>query len=111
MVRWAVRSWCAAHVQFFFGQIKPFADQFYKAVTKAYSLIKDPDAELAGANRFDKFGIFNLVDNLAGGDVSKYEQVLKYKAEQVQLNIMISCEKQAMERRLFEIKNKRKPQW
>lgn len=34
------------------------------------------DAELAGLANFSEFGIFNVIDHLAGGDVTKWQAVI-----------------------------------
>jgi hypothetical protein len=51
-----------------------------KELEKTY-LSSDPSAKMfqAGINKLDQFGIMNTVDNLAGGDILKYELIKKQK--------------------------------
>lgn len=44
-------------------------------------LISNPSAKLfqAGINRLDQFGLLNTIDNLANGDVLKYDEVRKLR--------------------------------
>ena len=44
-------------------------------------MVSTPNAKMfqAGINKLDQFGLMNTIDNLAGGDVLKYDKVRKLK--------------------------------
>lgn len=44
-------------------------------------LVSSPSAKMfsAGINKLDQFGILNTIDNLAGGDIFKYDEVKKLR--------------------------------
>lgn len=75
-----------------------------KSITELESqyLRSDPDAKMiqAGINNLNQFGIKNTLDNLAKGDVLKYDEVRKLKYHDV-------FDKQYMETVKAEIEKKR----
>lgn len=48
-------------------------------------LVSNPTAKMfqSGINRLDQFGLLNTIDNLAGGDILKYDAVKKLKYNQI----------------------------
>lgn len=59
----------------------------------------------AGIEKFDQFGIMNVVDSLAGGDILKYEQVLKIDYNTVFMKMLRSKVESDFQRRYSKIMN------
>ena len=71
------------------------------------SFPNDPIAQSANVARFDRFGLFNVVDSLAEGDVLKWDDVLKLENSTVMFKMTMKSEQAHFEKRYDEI-NKRK---
>jgi hypothetical protein len=63
----------------------------------------DPTAVQAEVSRFDKFKLFNVVDSLAGGDVLKWDAVLKLDNSTVLFKMTMKAEQAHFEKRYDEI--------
>ena len=60
---------------------------------------------------FDKYGVFNILDDLSGGDVLKWDDVLNTNAQTILIKLMMNSDKRKYSKRvkrLIEAEQKRK---
>lgn len=62
----------------------------------------------AGLKNFDKFGSFNLIDTLAGGDILKHDAIYQQNYERVFIKLLRDLEVSKFQRRLNEIYTQKK---
>ncbi len=62
----------------------------------------------AGLKNFDKFGSFNLIDTLAGGDILKHDAIYQQNYERIFIKLLRDLEVSKFQRRLNEIYSQRK---
>lgn len=55
----------------------------------------------------DKFGPFNMVQSLAGGDFTKWEEVLQFEIETAFTMILMKTEETALSLRIQRNRNKK----
>ena len=55
----------------------------------------------------DKFGVFKTMDALAGGDLLKYDEVLKQEYSTIVMKLQYDMEINQYQERLFEIKKRK----
>lgn len=69
-------------------------------------LRSDPDIKLmqAGISKLDKFGLLNTLDNLAKGDITKYDLIRKTPYNVVFEKQYMEVEKSGIEKKLSKIK-------
>jgi hypothetical protein len=58
------------------------------------------ESKQAGVQRFDKFGVMNLIDALAGGDVLKYDSVMYIEYNTIYIKLLMNKEQMLFNRRL-----------
>ena len=67
------------------------------------------EQELAGVKVFEQFGVFNIVDALAQGDVLRWDAVLQIECATVLIKMKLDQERNKFEQRLQKVyDNKRK---
>ena len=64
---------------------------------------KDPISQQANSEKLDQFGLFNIVDSLSGGNVLKWEEVLKLENSTVLFKMAMMAQKAQYEHRYNEI--------
>lgn len=80
-----------------------------KNETGELQLDYDSDHVLAGIKRFEKYGINNTIDALAGGDMLKWEEVLLMPYGVVFMKLRMNKEKVLFQRNLRKVlENKQK---
>lgn len=62
-----------------------------------------PEERRAGLKNFEKFGSFNLIDTLAGGDILKHDAIYQQNYERVFIKMLRDLEVSKFQRRLNEI--------
>lgn len=55
----------------------------------------------AGVERLNQFGIINVIDSLADGDLTKYEEVLQMDCNTVFTKMKMNIEKVKIQRKMF----------
>lgn len=88
---------------------------FLKAITEFYKRNKLKDGIeysseqiRAGIKEFSKFGAFNSIDTLAGGDITKWSQVVMLPMSDVILKLMMNQQQYRYEKKYHEILSKKK---
>lgn len=69
------------------------------------------DHVLAGIKTFEKYGVSNTIDSLAGGDILKWEAVCQLEYELVFQKLRMNADQELFKRKLrtvIENKNKQK---
>lgn len=62
----------------------------------------------AGIKEFDKFGAFNSIDALAGGDITKWNEVVMLPMSDVMLKLMMNEQKYRYEKKYHDIISRKK---
>lgn len=81
-----------------------------KLMEKESKLLKSEatnEEKRAGLKNFDKFGSFNLIDTLAGGDILKHDEIYKQTYDRVFLKLYRDLEVSNYQRKLTEIYSKK----
>jgi hypothetical protein len=57
---------------------------------------------------FDKYGVFNLLEELSGGDVTKFDTVLSMDCATLLIKLKLNQDKSEYEKRLHAYRSKKK---
>ena len=71
--------------------------------SRALDLPPDADELKAGIDRFKRFGSFNMIDGLAGGDPTKYEAVLMIDCRTVLVKLLFNREQKDYSKRYQKV--------
>lgn len=73
--------------------------------TERETLISKPEAEelQAGVDRFARFGVLNRIDSLAGGDITKYDEVMMQPYSVVFAKLQMNLEQSQYSKRLRRV--------
>jgi hypothetical protein len=81
---------------------------FFEMFSELNEYTPDSDEIRAGVEELERFGFLNTLDRLAGGDVLKYDSILKEPAIKIYNKLLKDFIDSKIQKRLFEIKNKKK---
>ena len=88
-------------MQFFFEQ----AEAFNKLWNSTVVFPEDADGKKAGVEKLNRFGLMLVVDNLASGDLLKYNTVLDLDNNMVLMKMQLESEKAMYQDRLRKVKS------
>ena len=94
-----------AFSRFFFEQIEELEKRFEAVLTQHGE--SSESFQAGGAELFNKYGVFNIIDQLAGGDVLKWDEVLKIECATVLIKLCMEADKKEFQRRLGEVLKKK----
>lgn len=81
---------------------------FYEKINFKNDIEYTTEQIRAGIKEFSKFGVFNSIDSLAGGDITKWNQVVMLPMADVVLKLKINNQQSRYEKKYHEIISKKK---
>jgi hypothetical protein len=90
------------------GYYLKIISEFYKRANLKSSDNYTSEQIRAGIKEFDKFGAFNSIDALAGGDITKWEEVVRLPMSDVVLKMKMNQQQYSYDKKYHEIINKKR---
>ena len=85
-------------MRFFFEEANKYIKTFYDHLRDERG--GNEYAILGGAELFDKYGMFNIIEELAQGDITKFDSILSIDCATALIKLKLNQDKSEYERRL-----------